>query len=110
MEIHITKRKVLTALSAIFCGWLFFGIYFESGSLYFFLKHRPSFRVYFHDPQGERESKSLSDSEKRAAEAYHEFVSTGGYQRSINTELLVFPFITGSLILGFCVLWWRIRE
>lgn len=73
--------------------WLAWGVYSdrEFGGLYLFAKHRLSFRFFFSAPLGEtdRDISTLSESGRRAENAFQEFVEThGGYERGRRHQIL----------------------
>jgi hypothetical protein len=116
MKLFATQRArlITVGLSTILFGWLSLGLYSdaESGNIYAFFKHRPSFHVYFRCPYPDSESdvRPLSDSEERAFAAFDEFVNDhGGYQRGMNVTdaNLAVCLLTGLLYFGLCAFCWR---
>ena len=91
-------RRIFIAAAALLLialsyGWLTFGVYSdrEFGGLYLFSKHRLSFRFFFYAPLGEsdRDLASLTASQRRAEEDFHEFVEVqGGYERGRHHQIL----------------------
>lgn len=72
----------------VLLSWLYLGVYNdrEWGELNLFLKHRPTFKVYFHAPLGESDRKinELPERLQMEERAYVEFVEKGGgYKRMI---------------------------
>lgn len=94
------RIKIVLGISgamAFIAVWLFVGIFRdrEWSELYLFIKHRPSFKVFFYSPRGEADPSSmpghegnLSPNEEIDEQAYVEFVEEhGGYRRSIYIPL-----------------------
>lgn len=84
-----SRRRVSIAavvLLAVLGGWLFLGVFQhrEHGDYHLFLKHQPSFKVFFRAARGEPERKDLSAEERHEEAKYVEFVEQGdGERRSI---------------------------
>lgn len=88
-----SRNTLASVLAIVLSGWLFSGVFLdrEWRDIHLFIKHRPSFKVFFVSPLGEadrsyvqgREGYLTPDQEVEES-AYIEFVEEGGgYKRSI---------------------------
>ena len=67
-------------LIVLAAGWLFLGVFQhrEFASRHLFLKHQPSFKVFFRPARGEPGRKDLSADERHEEAKYEEYVEKGG--------------------------------
>ncbi len=82
MMMIIKKSGIIVGGLSILLLWLFCGVFEdqEFSILYGFVKHRPSFKVFFYSPLGESDIKmeQLTWRKQLEEKAFNEFVGEGG--------------------------------